>query len=145
MKKILFLLFALAFSSASFAQADFSMTVLAGSNAPWGETQYLHIDAKGKCFYRLSDARAGSKDSSSFTITKNELKQISDVITKAHFYSLKEVYDADMSDGSRLSIAITSGKKTHSVQLINEQLPEMTTLLDKLNSVAAAYKIHINY
>ena len=146
MKKILFLLSILCsiFIGVS-AQTNFSIKLYAGSNAPWGESQFLSIDAKSHVHYELSEVNKGVKDSSSFTITKSQMQDIEAVVNKIRFFSLNASYNSQSRDGTRLSVEVLQSGKSHSVSWINIQTNESTQLLDKLNSILKSRGINIHY
>jgi hypothetical protein len=132
------------FFSAS-AQTNFSMKLYAGTNAPWGESQYVTIDSKGNGKYDLSEVNKGVKDSLSFTITQQQLKQLNEVINKIQFFKLNATYNSQSRDGSRLSVEISASGKTHTVHWINIQTNETKLLLEELNLILKNKGINIHY
>lgn len=146
MKKILLLISIMcsAFINAS-AQTNFSMRLYAGSNAPWGESQYVSIDSKGNGKYDLSEVNKGVKDSLSFTISRAEITQLDEVVSKIEFFKLNASYNSQSRDGVRLSVEISVSGKTHTVHWINIHTKETAILLDKLNSILKSKGINIHY
>ena len=146
MKRLMVLvccLFSIAFNVS--AQTNFSMKLYAGSNAPWGESQYISIDSKGKGKYDLSELGKGIKDSLSFTISPFHIAQLRDVITKIQFFKLNTSYNAQSRDGTRLSVEISVSERTHTVNWINIHTQETSALLDRLNSILKSEGINIYY
>ncbi len=127
------------------AQTNFSLKLYAGSNASWGNGQFLSIDSKGNCKYNLSEMNNGIKDSLSFVITKDQLNQLEEVTNKIQFFKLNPTYDAKMQDGTRLSIEISTSGKTKTVHWLNIHNNESDLFLDKLNTVLKNKGIIINY
>lgn len=146
MKNIFFLLFILCSNvSQSKAQSTFLLKLYAGSNAPWGESQYLSIDTKGNCFYSMSELNKGLKDSSNFKITSAQMSQLNEVITKIKFFKLNKTYNEKSRDGTRLSVEIISGGKDQTVHWINFHNNESDLLLNKLNAILKSKNISISY
>jgi hypothetical protein len=146
MKKILVLLSMMCstFIIAS-AQTNFSMKLYAGSNAPWGESQYVTIDSKGNGKYDLSEVNKGVKDSLSFTISAAQMKELDDVVNQIRFFKLNASYNSQSRDGTRLSVEISVSGKTHIVHWINIHTKETGLLLDKLNAILKSKGINIHY
>lgn len=146
MKNIFFLITILCFNVfQSYAQSAFSLKLYAGSNAPWGESQFVSIDTKGNCFYSLSEVNKGVKDSSSFKITSAQMTQLNDVITKIKFFKLNKTYNEKSRDGTRLSVEVISGGKNQTVHWVNFHNSESDQLLSKLNTILKTKNISISY
>lgn len=127
------------------AQTNFSMKLYAGSNAPWGEGQYISIDSNGNGRYDLSDVNKGLKDSLSFTISPDQIKQLNNVMTRIQFLKLNASYNSQSRDGTRLSVEISVSGKNHAVSWINIHTTETAILLNELNSVLNSKGINIHY
>lgn len=131
--------------SQSHSQTSFSLRLYAGSNASWGKSQFLSIDSKGNCFYSLTEVNKGVIDSSSFKISSAQLSKINETITKIKFFKLNKTYNEKSRDGTRLSVEVTSGGKTHTVHWINIHNSESDQMLSKLNAILKAKNISITY
>ncbi|HYM95455.1 MAG TPA: DUF6438 domain-containing protein [Chitinophagaceae bacterium] len=146
MKKILVIIIILSSTvSCASAQTNFSMKLYAGTNASWGGSQYITIDSKGKCSYTLSEVNKGVKDSLSFTISPEQLKQLNEVINRIQFFKLDASYNSQSRDGTRLSVEVSASGKTHTVHWINIHTSETTILLEELNSILKSKGINIHY
>ena len=127
------------------AQGDFYLKVYAGSNAPWGESQYLTVDARGPTHYKLIDAEKGPLDSMSFTISKDDLNKLKQVFTTIRFVQLNKSYNEQSIDGTALSATLTSSGKTHRVTWFNIHTKESDQLKDRLNGILKKKGISLLY
>ena len=146
MKKVLFFvgIYCMMFIY-SHAQNSFSMKLYAGSNASWGQGQYVSIDEKGAGKYTLSDVGKGVIDSISFNLTKTQLVQLENAVNGIQFFKLNPTYNAKSRDGIRLSVKVSVSGKTNTVHWINTHPAETIQLLDKLNATLSDKGIIIHY
>lgn len=146
MKRI-FLLTSILFYTFNYAtaQGNFSIKIYAGSNAPWGESQFVSIDPKGVVKYDRSDVNTGIKDSLTFTITKAQLAQLHDAVNQVRFFTLNTVYNARSRDGTRLTVEVVAGGRTHRVSWLNIHTRETALILSRLNAIFRGRGITIQY
>lgn len=144
-KGLLFLSFMCSTFLISSAQTKFSMQLYAGTNASWGEGQYLSIDAKGNAKYDLSEVNKGVKDSLSFVVSPAQLNQLDEVVSRIQFFKLGASYNSQSRDGTRLSVEISNSGQTHTVNWINIHTNETALLVDKLNQILKDKGIIIHY
>ncbi|MBS1772197.1 MAG: hypothetical protein JST82_05010 [Bacteroidetes bacterium] len=145
MKKIFLLFIALCLGFNSNAQQSFSLQIEAGSLAPWGKSRELKIDNKGKCHYVLYEINKGPIDSADFTISQNELKELSNTINQNGFFKLNKVYATDARDGMGMAISIQDKGKSHKVILNNKHTKEIDNIINKLNDIVGKQNIKIIY
>lgn len=131
-----------------YATAGSSQPVLfinAGSRASYGTNQELTIDAKGNCRYYLREVNGPLKDSSSFSISQQQLDSLMNKANQSGFFSLQENYDGGKTDGAGIYISIKRAGSVRSVNLNNTDQPVIHELVDMLNSMLQPRKIRINY
>ncbi|HRO43937.1 MAG TPA: hypothetical protein PL009_13960 [Flavipsychrobacter sp.] len=147
MKKTLLLVCVLCFllPSTAFSQTDFSIRILAGARAPWGEVQLISIDGKGNGKHKLTNGRTGDIDSTSFSISKDELSKLREALNTVNFFNLNEGYNTQSVDGSAMSVSATMAGKSKEVTWFNVQNKETTILKDRLNGILKKKGITIRY
>lgn len=146
MRKALFLFWSFVLISFQIqGQTTFSLKLYSGSNASWGQNQFLSIDYKGHCYYALSDVNKGIKDSSSFKISTSQLNKLNETITKIQFFKLNKTYNEQSRDGTRLSVEIISGGKDQVVHWVNFHNKDSDLLLTTINAILKSKNISISY
>lgn len=145
MKTVYLLSFFILITLPAWAQTGFSMELYAGSNAPWGESQYITIDAKGNVFYTLSEVGKGVKDSLKFKITQTQVNELSTLLNSIQFFRLKEKYNEASRDGTRLSVLASVSGKKNKVHWINIHTAESDQLAAKLNAMLKTKNLSLLY
>ena len=146
MKKLFALTLALCFPLLyCAAQSGFYMKVYAGSNASWGKNQLLVIDSKGNCSYKLTEVGKGAIDSSSFTLTAKEMKDLQDVLKQVDFFKLDEVYQKNAVDGMGILVQVKRSGNDRTVRVINKHIPQMETIVARLNTILDSRRITLKY
>lgn len=125
--------------------AQVILQVDAGSRAPWGIYQNLVMDAKGHCTYTRSKVNGPVLESSSFTITTQQMDALFSKADQVKFYQLKEKYDGGYSDGAGIFIALRRDGKNHHVDLRNTDIPEVNQWVALFNDILKPHKIRIYY
>lgn len=130
----------------SFAlQAQPIVYINAGSRASYGNYQELIIERNGHCSYYLRQMNAATKDSSFFTLSRQQLDSIFRKAEAAGFFNLNTRYDGGARDGAGIFISMNNSGRKHSVQLINTDVPAINELITWLNGILAARGIRIYY
>lgn len=117
----------------------------AGSRAPYGTNQDLYINANGKTSYYKGEINKPIKDSATFYISKSSLDSFFKKAEQVGFFNLNSKYDGGFADGAGIFISLNSSGKNHSVDLLNEDIPQINELIALLNSFLAPHKIRIYY
>ena len=118
--------------------------VLAGSRAPWGTDQNLTIDSLGRCDFRLIDAERGVTDSARFRLPPGQVDSLLKSADKAGFFKLDSNY-VKGHDGSGIYMVMNYGARIYSVNVVNESIPQIHTIVATLNGMLQPHKIRINY
>jgi hypothetical protein len=145
MKKHLLSFFLMCASAAyACAQTPILIQVDAGSRAPYGTTQSLLIDAKGKCSYHSDVVHGARKESLHFDIMPAQVDSFLKKADALGFFKLKKDYHEGV-DGSGIFIAMNYNGKKADVDLVNTDLPEINALIKWLNGVLQPHKVRIDY
>ena len=117
----------------------------AGSRASYGNHQELLIDSKGAVRYYLRELNGATKDSSSFSITPQQLDSFFRKAEQIGFFTLNNKYESGAVDGAGIYISMNSSGKKHNVQLVNIDLPAINDLIGFLNTMLTPHRIRIYY
>lgn len=130
----------------SHARSQIIFQVNAGSRAPYGSNQNFLIDTKGHCSYNVTDVNGPVSNAASFTITSSQLAALLAKGEELGFFKLKDKYDGGFADGAGIFIAMRSSGKSHSVQLLNTDVPAINQLVNYLNNnILDLHHIRIYY
>lgn len=118
----------------AFAQSIESVELIAGSKAPYGTIEELTIDSDGNVeFYEYEVGDPDNGDLFSMTLTSEQMDELYNTITDSGFFSLNDLYDSGKVDGVGLSIYVKTDTQSNGVEAINEQLPALNAIVQKLN------------
>jgi len=143
-KRLLFILFFCAVIVFC-AQSQAVVYINAGSRALTGTTQDLVIFNNGQCRYVLSEVDGTVKDSSSFSITKQQLDSFFVKASQVGFFNLNNKYESNLADGAGIYISIDKNGQVKAVQLHNTDVSAVNELITWLNRILVPHKILINY
>jgi hypothetical protein len=143
-RRLVFILIVLLFIPAV-SDAQPVVFINAGSRANYGNHQELTIDAQGNCRYYLRDVNGVSKDSSFFSITRQQLDSFFQKANAVGFFQLNAKYDVGAVDGAGIYISMNSSGRKHSVQVLNTDVSAVNELIAWLNALLAPRQIRIYY
>jgi hypothetical protein len=117
----------------------------AGSRASWGYNQEIMINKNGNVSYYFREVNGPARDSSFFSLPPASLDSFFSKATQSGFFSLNRNYDGGALDGSGIYISMNNSGKKYSVNARNADVPAITEIVNWLNNLFSAHRIHINY
>ena len=127
------------------ASSQIVIHINAGSRAAYGTYQNLLVDINGQCSYQRREVNGAVKDSMVFAISKSQLDSIFNKAEQLGFFQLNNRYDGGFADGAGIMIALNSGGKKKTVDLLNTDVAQINELVALINRMLQPQNIRIYY